>query len=82
MEKTLIRNQIIVLDYGNFENTRFEDCTLIYKGGRPPTLIDNEFIDCEWSFENEAGHTLAFLRSLIEGGGREFVAQSLGLDQQ
>lgn len=78
-EKMLMKGEVIVLDYADFRNTRFEQCKLVYRGGKPPTLINNDFIGCEWIFENEAENTLTFLQALIGGGGEELVLNALGI---
>lgn len=79
VDKETIKNRAIVLDYSEHRSTRFERCKLIYRGGQPPILIDNDFIECTWLFENEAQNTLEFLRGLAKGGGEDFVEYLLGL---
>jgi len=78
-EKKVIKDTPVILDYADHRNTRFEGCKLIYRGGKPPTLINNEFIRCEWIFENEAENTLHFLQSLMTGGGKELVLGAIGI---
>jgi hypothetical protein len=77
--KKPVRDQNIVLDYASLSNTRYERCKLIYKGGGPPKLVSNDFIACEWIFENEAQNTLLFLKDLARSGGRELVLSTLGI---
>lgn len=79
-KKKLIKNQTIVLDYVELSNTRFEGCKMIYKGGRPPSLDSNDFINCEWIFENEAANTVAFIKGLVHGGGKDLILVTLGLE--
>lgn len=64
-----IEGEIVKLDYGEFRNTIFKNCKMIYAGGRPPTLVNNDFLNCEWIFEGEAQNTVLFLKTMYESGG-------------
>ena len=59
-DKKSIKGEVIILDYKDLRNTRFERYTMVFRGGRPPPLVNNDFIDCQWVFENEAQNTLVF----------------------
>ncbi|WP_139218705.1 hypothetical protein [Roseivivax halotolerans] len=80
-DKRTVKGDVVVLDYADLRNTRYERCKMIYRGGRPPTLVNNDFVECEWIFENEAQNTLRFLKALVEGGGEDLVLASLGVSQ-
>lgn len=82
MSKQLIKNQQVILDGAHYRNKKFENCKLIYSGGKVPSLINNEFNECEWVFENEARNTLQFLRQLASGGGMDLVLYSLGFQNE
>ena len=77
--RTKREREVVILDYGDFRNIDFVECKIVYKGGQPPTLIENNFERCAWYFEGEARNTLDFLRSLASsrGGAREFVLGDL-----
>lgn len=83
MERKEVRNDVVVLDYGSFSDTNFIGCKIIYRGGRPPTLLNCDLIDCEWIFEGPALNTVGFLRSLVASDGvRPFVLHGvLGLPE-
>ncbi len=78
-EKKGVADQIIRLDYTDHRNTIFERCKLIYEGGRPPTLINCDFIECEFIFEGPARNTANFMASLAKGGsgGAELVIRGM-----
>jgi hypothetical protein len=75
-----IENQVVILDYKDFQNKRFFNCKLVYQGGRPPRLANNVFEECEFIFEGPALNTVLFLRILAQstgGGAKEFVLQEM-----
>lgn len=76
--KLVRKNETIVLDYGEFRDMRFDQCELVFRGGRPPTLANNEFVNCTWTFEQEAANTASFLKALYHGGAKELVLQTVG----
>ena len=78
--KPVRKNETIVLDYQTFRGIRFENCELVYRGGRPPSLIENDFVQCTWTFEQEAANTAAFLKALYQGGGKDLVLQTIGAE--
>lgn len=65
----IVENQIVQLDFGTFQNTEFRHCKLVYAGGRPPLMVNNAFVECEWVFVSEAQNTVAFLKMLAASGG-------------
>jgi len=80
-QKTVVRGETVILDYKTLSDTRYENCRLVYRGGRPPSLVNNDFIDCEWLFENEAANTVAFLKALYTGGAQGLILATLGIRQ-
>ena len=64
-----IEGEIVKLDYADFRDTEFKNCKMIYAGGRPPTLVNNGFTNCEWISEGEAQNTVLFLKSMYDSGG-------------
>ena len=75
-----IENEIIVLDYTDLRNKHFYQCKLIYRGGRPPNLINCVFDTCEFIFEGPALATLLFLGGIARSsGGKELVSKMLGI---
>lgn len=61
------------LDGTSFTKCKFIECTLVYNGGEPPNLIDNQFTNCNWVFGGAAANTINFLTSLRAGGGESIV---------
>lgn len=77
-----IRGQVVRLDYQRFEQKSFIDCTLVYAGGIPPTLLNCDFINSHFAFEGPALQTAQFMAALANNGpsGRELILSMLGLD--
>ncbi|WP_158705156.1 hypothetical protein [Salinibacter altiplanensis] len=63
-EKTF-ENETIVLDNKEFEECRFENCTLVYGGGHLQ-LVGNEIINCDIEFDDAAARSLHFLIAIGE----------------
>jgi hypothetical protein len=78
-DRPLVTGEIIVLDYSTLQETIYQHCKMIYRGGRPPTIINCEISECEFILENEALNTQIFLSILVEGGAGDMVAGMLGL---
>ena len=78
----VIEGQVVRLDYQRFEKKSFYECTLVYAGGSPPSLIECDFISSNFVFEGAAGNTLGFLGSLAKTSpsGRALVLSMLGID--
>jgi hypothetical protein len=57
-----------VLDGNTYHGCEFRGCTLVYRGGAPPELVQCHFAECRWEFADAAGRTLAFLKALRGGG--------------
>jgi hypothetical protein len=74
-----VENEVVRIDYGVFQNTEFRNCKLVYSGGRPPIMVQNRFIDCEWVFVGEAQNTIDLLKGLACSGGglEELVRRTL-----
>lgn len=77
--RSIVRGETIILDYKDYRDTDFIECVIVYRGGRPPTLLNNNFTSCEWAFENEALNTVSFLHGLgrSSASAKEFVIQTL-----
>lgn len=60
----IIENEIVHLDYRTWHRIRFLNCSIVYKGGGVPNVVECEFVGCLWHFEDEALRTLQFLRYL------------------
>lgn len=75
---TKIAGQTVVLDGRIFKNTHFQSCIIVYRGGTLPVLHGDFFDDCTWRFEDEAGRTLDFLKSMAaDPNSRGFVVNEL-----
>ena len=78
-EGNRVEGEVVVLDYAVLEGMHLYRCKLIYRGGRPPTLVNCTFEECEFIFEGSALTTVAFLRAIALGdsGGRELVLNGM-----
>lgn len=53
----------VTIDYNEFDNCQFENCTIYYHGG-DFKLTEVKFTDVRFAFGHSANNTLAFLRFL------------------
>jgi len=68
LNKTFDREEIH-LDGNEFVGCKINRCVIIYSGGKPPNMVNCDFIDCHFRFEMAAGNTIAFLRGLASCPG-------------
>jgi hypothetical protein len=61
----------IVLDGDEYEDCTFRNCTLIYRGGDLPKLLNNSLENCSWQFQDAAERSVSFLKGLYHGLGPE-----------
>lgn len=54
----------VELDGHHYENCKFRNCWVIYKGVSPFNLISCNFSGCKWKFEGPASNTIHFLRMM------------------
>lgn len=58
-------NGRVDLDGNSYVNVVFEHAGLFYAGGKPPVFQNVTFTEtCSFTFEEQAGNTLAFIRSM------------------
>jgi hypothetical protein len=79
-EGNRIEGEVVVLDYATLEGMHLYRCKLVYRGGRPPNLLNCTFEECEFIFEGPALTTVAFLRALVlsdNEGGRDLVLHGM-----
>lgn len=62
-------NTEVLLDNATFKSCVFKNCTLVYSGTGPVSLIDCVFERPSWRFTGAADNTLKFLRALYHGMG-------------
>ena len=81
-EGTTFENQRVDLDDNKFVGCDFRRCDLVYSGGRPPVLIQNNIAHCQFKWEGAAQRTLAFLNALYKAdkGVVEDIISSIRLD--
>jgi hypothetical protein len=72
-ESTAFSNQLVDLDDNEFIGCRFEKCNLIYRGGKPPSLVNCSFDKFRISFEYAAADTLSFMTALYHGGFKSVI---------
>ena len=79
-DKPVVKGEVVHLDYKDLENVRYEQCKMVYEGGRPPSMTGVDIVDCEFVFEGKADNTLHMLRLIAHGGDAGLVVnQMLGL---
>lgn len=59
-----IKNTVQKLDGIEFRSCTFENCTLVYEGGPPPSLRDCTFINSVFRFDGAARNTVDFLKAI------------------
>lgn len=58
-------NGDVAIDGNSYVNVTFLNARLIYEGGRAPTFKSCTFREgCSFTFQEQAGNTLAFIRSM------------------
>jgi hypothetical protein len=70
------RDDTIELDGDEYDGCRFENCTLVYRGGPLPTLADCSFSRSSIALEGAAAATLSFLHALYHRGFQVMVEQT------
>ncbi len=54
----------VELDDNEFIGCTFENCTLVYSGGKPPLITGGQFRGCKFEFRGHAADTVAFLQAM------------------
>jgi hypothetical protein len=78
--RKVISNTAEVLDGNRYEECRFENCKMIFRGGEIPHITGCHFENCTWHFEDAAERTLVFIRQLYHGmgpGGMQLIEATL-----
>ena len=73
------------LDYNDFQNCRFENCTMIYGGAGPVSMTGCTFKNVSWAFVDAAQNTLQFMTAMYHGsgeGGKELIENIFKLIKQ
>lgn len=79
-ERQTITGEIVKLDYSTLRDTIYKNCTLVFEGGRPPRMVNCDFIECGFVLEGPARNTQDFLGMIAHTGGGDLVVnQMLGL---
>ena len=80
IEGRTFQNEEIRLDFGNFENCKFDGCTMIYGGYGPVSMTGCGFSDVRWEFTDAAANTVEFMTSMYRGageGGRQLIEATI-----
>lgn len=72
-EEQVFKNKRIHLDGGSFTNCRFEDCTIVYSGMLGVQLVNPQFQNCRWEFQNAAKETINFMAALYRAGAKDLI---------
>ena len=67
-ENKTFTNSTIELDGHEFKNCRFTGCQFVYRGGKPPTLVNCSFDNFPLTLEGPAADTLRFMAAMYHGG--------------
>ncbi|MDP1630897.1 MAG: hypothetical protein Q8L66_05695 [Caulobacter sp.] len=67
---TIFNHETVALDGQAFSGCTFQDCRLVYSGGKPPSFTNCRFDGCEWKFDDAAANTLAHLKVIWAAGGK------------
>lgn len=72
-------NGDVAIDGNSFVNVTFDGARLIYEGGRAPTFQNCQFAPgCSFTFQEQAGNTLAFIRSMAHPStNMRFIVEGL-----
>ena len=76
-EKARVENDIIKLDFSTLRDTTFYRCKLVFEGGRPPSMVNCDFIECEFILDGPARNTQAFLTILSQIGAADLVVKGM-----
>jgi hypothetical protein len=69
-------NENIHMDFNDFVDCKFIDCSLVYHGCGPISLQGCTFTKVRWTFSGAAANTINFMAGLYTGageGGRALV---------
>jgi hypothetical protein len=77
-QNSTFKNERVELSGSHFHGCRFENCSMVYRGDRPPTFEDNEFYDSVFVFTDAAVRTMYFLSNMCRAGqgGEEVVEKT------
>lgn len=67
----------VLLDGNQFIECQFERCLIVYAASAATDLKNNNFTNCEWSFEGAAARTMDFLKGLYFNGGKDLVQETI-----
>jgi len=70
---TIYNHETVLLDGETFDSCEFRDCRMVYSGGEPPTFNSCRFDGCDWRFDEAAGRTLAYLKTVWSVGQKGTV---------
>ncbi len=69
-----------VIDGNQYNDCRFTNCKLVFRGGEIPRISGCHFENCQWQFDDAAERTLLFMRQLYHGmgtGGAQLIEATL-----
>lgn len=64
---------VVYLDGNSFYRCKFERCTIVINGLIGCTLVDPQFIDCQWTVGGPAQNTFALLSALYKAGAKDLI---------
>jgi hypothetical protein len=78
-------NATEVIDGNHYTDCRFENCTMVYRGGEVPHITGCQFSNCSWEFDGAAERTLLFMRQMYHGmgaGGAQLIEGTINALRQ
>jgi hypothetical protein len=70
------KNETIDIDYNEFFNCKFENCVLVYHGGKPPLMTKCDLSASSFSFAEGAAATVQFMTAMYHGGFKVVIEQT------
>ena len=70
----------VSLDFNTYIDCDFDNCEMVFGGGKPPVLENCRFNNCRFVLEDRAENTVAYLAFLFntpESGGKSLVEETL-----
>ena len=71
----------VTVDFNEYIDCEFNDCEIVYKGGKLPVFENCRFSNCQFSLIEKADNTIGYLsflyQNLAESGAKPFVEEQI-----
>lgn len=75
-ERNTYKNMTVHLDGNTFIACEFDNCKLEYSGGKVPSFVRCSLVNSGFTFSDQAGDTVMFLRQMYHGGFKKVVEET------